>query len=499
MKQLSQEDKLALVDYLAEYSLDPLGFALTSFPWGEPGPLEEEELDPWQISLFTELGNDVRKGLSLDKSLANVIRKAVASGHGIGKSCFVAITILWAIGTRENTRGVVTANTDTQLRTKTWPELAKWYSMWIAKELFEYTATSIYSREPGCDKTWRIDAIPWSANNTEAFAGLHNAGNRLLLVFDEASAIDNKIWEVAEGAMTDADSEIIWLVFGNPTRGEGRFYDCFHRFRHFWSLRQIDSRTVKRSNKALIQEWLESWGEDSDFFKIRVRGVFPDSSDAQFISTALVEEACRRNIHPSALEGLPVIISIDPAWTGGDEYAIYKRQGPVATKLGIYRKNDNDGVMAQIVADFEDKHKADAVFIDGTGGYGNGLYSFGKTMGRAWRLVNFSSSAADPTKYANKRAEIWAKMREWLMDSGIIEDDQVLKDDLRGPQAFSNGRGLLQLESKDDMKRRGVPSPNRADAIAVSFAYPVVSKRVRAIRDGLTRPANMCNTDYKLF
>ena len=122
---------------------------------------------------------------------------AIAAGNGPGKSALVAWIILWAMSTFEDTRGVITANTDTQLRTKTWAELAKWHRICLCKHWFHLTATAIYAKDKEHERTWRIDQVPWSLENVEAFAGLHNKGKRILLVFDEASAIPNKIWETA--------------------------------------------------------------------------------------------------------------------------------------------------------------------------------------------------------------------------------------------------------------------------------------------------------------
>ena len=198
---LTPEEIKQLTEFCAEFEHDPVGFVWAAFPWGE-GELEGQEPQQWQLELL----EDLAKGL---KTVSQVIREAVASGNGIGKSALVAWIILWAIGTHEDTRGIVTANTDTQLRTKTWAELAKWFRLFIANRLFEYTATSIYSVDPAHEKTWRIDAIPWSEQNPEAFAGLHNQRRRVLIIFDEASAIADTIWETVEGATTDKDTEII--------------------------------------------------------------------------------------------------------------------------------------------------------------------------------------------------------------------------------------------------------------------------------------------------
>ena len=183
-------NKAQLIDALGSFTHDPLGFVYFAFPWGEKGtPLENfDGPDEWQVTALKKIGEELRKG----KTLAKAIQIAVASGHGIGKSAFSSFLTFFAISTHENTRGVVTANTDTQLKSKTWAEMNKWYNLFIGKELFTYTATALFSSDKRYEKTWRIDAIPWSESNPEAFASLHNQGNRILIIFDEASAIYGK-------------------------------------------------------------------------------------------------------------------------------------------------------------------------------------------------------------------------------------------------------------------------------------------------------------------
>src|SRR5437016_1360432 len=179
-----------LIDWLASVADDPYAFALGAFPWGEPGTvLESHVLDPWQIWVLCALRDRL-----ID--LRSAIQIAVASGHGIGKSALVAIIILWAFTTFPDTLGVVTANTETQLKTKTWSALGKWFNLcWFASKHFTLNATSLVSRDPSRERTWRIDMIPWSEKNPEAFAGMHNEGKRILMIFDEASAIHDLIWE----------------------------------------------------------------------------------------------------------------------------------------------------------------------------------------------------------------------------------------------------------------------------------------------------------------
>lgn len=477
-----------LIEALGALTHDPLAFVYFAYPWGEPGtPLEDMEgPDEWQIQILKDIGEQLKKG----KDLQTAIQEAVASGHGIGKSALISWLIHFAISTHENTRGVVTANTEGQLRTKTWPELSKWHNMFIAKDLFTYTATAIFSSDKDYEKTWRIDAIPWSKNSPESFAGLHNQGNRILVLFDEASAIDDVIWEVTEGALTDANTEIIWCAFGNPTRNSGRFRECFRKYRKFWNTYQIDSRTVKISNKAKIEEWLDAYGEDSDFFKVRVRGVFPSASDLQFISTEIADKAQKQVYKLGQFEHLPVIIGVDPAWTGSDSLEIVMRQGYYMKSLASIPKNDDDWRMAQLIAQFEDEYKADAVFIDM--GYGTGIYSIGKQLGRKWRLIEFGGKSNDPV-YLNMRAYMWGQMKEWLREGGSIPpNDQALYDDIVGPEAIIDKNGRIQLESKKDMKDRGLPSPNKGDALALTFAARVVKKSETGNRI-------VANTSYNPF
>lgn len=467
------DPELQLIEDITRFEHDPLGFVRYVYPWGEKGSELEHETGPrkWQAAFLSEVGRLLRNGAATN--LYEAIQMATASGHGIGKSAVVAWLVDWGISTREDARIIVTANTDKQLQSKTWPEVQKWHRLSINRHWFIFTATSLHSADPAHEKTWRADAIPWSEHNTEAFAGLHNAGKRIVLIFDEASKIADKVWEVAQGALTDEGTEMIWAVFGNPTRATGRFRECFRKFRHRWSTRSIDSREVEGTNKTEIAKLVADHGEDSDIVKVRVRGMFPAQSVKQFISETDVDAAFGRGLRQGSFEWAPKIISVDPAWEGDDEFVIAMRQGLLFQVLRVYPKNDNDVEMANIIARLEEEHQADAVFIDL--GYGTGLYSVGLALGRTWILVNFAEKAYDEG-CLNKRAEMWKLTRDWLKAGGAIPKDQQLRDDLIGPETVPRLDGKIQLESKDDMKSRGIPSPNRGDALALTFAHPVQAR-----------------------
>lgn len=490
---LSNDEFEEIIDELATCSSDPYQFVQLFFPWGEEGDLVEYDgPDEWQTKVLCYIRDRLQAGqMSVAEAVSYVIQIAVASGHGIGKSALVAWIILWAISTFEDTKGVVTANTEKQLRTKTWAELAKWYRMFLANELFVCDATSIYSVQEEHKMTWRIDMVPWSEKNPDAFAGLHNKGKRVVIIFDEASSIADTIWEVTEGALTDKNTEILWFSFGNPTRNTGRFRECFRKYRHRWLGMQIDSRTARMTNKELIEEWVKDHGEDSDFVKIRVRGMFPSVSSRQFISVEDVDKAYGRHLRPDQYSFAPKILTVDPAWEGDDELVIALRQGLAYKILRVIAKNDNDIFVANIVAQLEDQEKADGVIIDA--GYGTGIKSAGDVLGRKWLLVWFAAKSPDPG-CCNMRAYIWKRMRDWLKEGGAIPQDSGLYDELISPETVPRMDGIIQIESKKDMKAKGLPSPNKADSLALSFAYEIQKKERGRI--GQTN-GSRANTDYE--
>lgn len=459
-----------LIDLAAMCAHDPEKWVDLAYDWGE-GELEKHSGPrEWQRECLREIATALKNPVTRYQP----IQIARASGHGIGKSAFIGMIANWGMSTHHDTRVVITANTDTQLRTKTAPEVSKWFRLALTSHWFKKPAMSIYSIDVEHEKNWRLDFTPWSENNTEAFAGLHNEGKRIILIFDEASAIADKVWEVAEGALTDEYTEIIWIVFGNPTRNTGRFRECFRKFRHRWLTKHIDSRDVEGTNKAKLQEMVDDYGEDSDIVKVRIRGMFPSASLKQFIPTHLVDAAKGKHLKINQYEFAPVIITCDPAWEGDDELVIAMRQGLYFKILEVIPKNDNDVLVANKIAAYEDKYQADAVNIDG--GYGTGIISAGKTMGRNWFIVWFSGESPDPG-YLNLRAYMWGKAKEWLAEGGAIPDDDVLYEDLIGPETVARLDGKIQLESKKDMKTRGLRSPNRADSLILSFARNVTKKK----------------------
>jgi hypothetical protein len=465
-----------LLDLLGELSLDPVAFVQAAFPWGVAGTELESELgpEPWQLRIL----EDIRDGI---RSPDHAILEAVASGHGIGKSALQAWLTLWAL-CRPDTIGRITASTETQLRTRFWAELQKWFRLFIGSDLFEMSATAIYAKDKAHERTWRADAIPWSEYNPTAFQGLHNKGKRLFILFDEASEIKDVIWEAISGALTDADTEIIWCVFGNPTSNKYRFRQCFPggRFAHRWRSYHVDSRQVTHSNKAYLQSIIEDWGIDSDYTRVRVLGQFPRSELTGFISEEDVSLAASRQLSDT-IPSDPLVMGVDVARFGDDSSCIVFRRGRDARTIPPESHHGRDTMfLAGRVAELYQSYRPDAVFVD-EGGVGSGVVDRLLQLGVPVIGIQFGSRpdrlgvGGETHRFANKRAEMWGGLRQWLR-GGCIPDDPSLRSELTGPLYAFNLRDEIQLEKKSEMKKRGLASPDIADALALTFAMPVISK-----------------------
>lgn len=469
---------------------DPLGFVLYAYDWDNDPALQVVKLtDPWNLvygaeygpdawacEFLDEIGQGVRdRGFDGSKAV-QALRMATSSGHGIGKSAITAWLVNWIMSTRPHCKGVVTANTAEQLASKTWAEIAKWTKRCITGHWFDVTTGKgamriVHKQHP---ESWRCDAQTCREENSESFAGLHAASSTPFYIFDEASAVPDAIWEVAEGGMTDG--EPMWFVFGNPTRNTGRFFECFNRSRHRWSTRQIDSRSVQITNKGQIDEWVDDYGEDSDFVRVRVRGVFPRASSLQFIPRDLVDFAMRREADGvTSHKGRTAAVGVDVARFGGDQSVIRTRIGRDATMPPLrFRELDTMQLASRVAAHIDYLRSLGLrviVFVDG-GGVGGGVVDRLRQMGYDVIEVQFGAKADDPRKYANKRAEMWGRTKEWLA-VGCLAHDEALATDLTSVEYSFRADDTILLEPKEAMKKRGLASPDDADALCLTFAHPV--------------------------
>jgi hypothetical protein len=471
---------------LAEYADDPLGFVMVAYPWGE-GELENESGPrAHQVRFLDELGQHLRNPLTHYKPF----RKAVSSGHGIGKSTELSWVAHWGLSTFEDTKVIVMAGTGDQLKTKTQPEVAKWFRIAANAALFEVMVTSIKVREEGHEATWRADFNTWSEENPQASAGAHNKGKRLIIIYDEASGIHDAIWKTQEGALTDEYTEIIWIALSQCTRSEGAFYDAvFGDQKHRWHPEVIDSRDVEGTNVEEINETIQIYGENSDEARVRYYGLFPLAGAGKYIDLELVQQA--QHATGVATDVDPIVAGADFAWGGPDNNVIRFRKGldarsipPVKVK-GHFTKDP--AVMIGKIVDVLDKtydgEKVAMMFFD-SAGIASSVYSGVRALGYEDRIMLVNFGADSPRAHcAYWRDFMWDEMKKWMQRGGAIDKDHDLAADLQKPILVTDRLQRVKLESKDDMRKRwkkmGIvsASPDDGDALALTFAAPVTKRK----------------------
>lgn len=484
----SAADEMELMSRLWSPSIkdDPLAFVLLSFPWREQGtPLEHfDGPRKWQRQILSDIRDHIRANNG--KLDFDVFREAVASGRGIGKSALVSWLVIWMLSTRIGSTTIVSANSEAQLRSVTWAEITKWLAMSLNSHWFEVAATRIMPAKWLTEiverdlkkgtRYWSVEGRLWSEENPDAYAGVHNFDG-VMLVFDEASGIPDSIWSVADGFFTENTPHRFHLAFSNPRRNTGYFYETFNSKRAFWRTRNIDARDVEGTDKNLYQRIIDEYGSDSYQANVEVYGQFPSEGDDQFIGVNLVDDAMKRPKHKD--ETAPITVGVDPARFGSDATVIAVRQGRDIIALKRHRGADTMEVVGHVI-DAIEEYKPALVCID-EGGLGAGVVDRLKEQRYKIRGVNFGNKAQKQLMYGNKRAEMWGAMRDWLKDASI-PDDRFLKTDLISPKIKPDSKGTIFLESKKDMKSRGVASPDAADAIALTFAFPVASREARSTR-----------------
>ena len=471
-----------LAELAADYADKPLEFVLDCF--------EGAEVDDWQRQFLADVGLAVReRNFNLDTfQPVEPLRFAVASGHGIGKSTLVAFVFWWIMVTRPNAKGRVTANTYTQLESTTWAEIQKWGKVCAFRAWFEITGSKCYHKEN--KEGWFSVPITCAEENSEAFAGQHNRESTSFYLFDEASLIPDKIWEVADNGLTDG--EPMWFAFGNPTRNTGKFYEaCFGAWQHRWNSRSIDSRDCKFPNHDLHEQWISDYGIDSDYVKTRIRGLPPMTGEAQLIGRELIEGAQKRRVE--ALDDDPLIAGVDVP-DGGSAWFVIRfrrgldaRPGPrIPAPIRYAGSNIDRATMIGICAELLEKKTPDAkisaMFVDSA--FGAPIVERLKSLGYTQvHEVSFGGKSPDP-RYANMRAYMWGfKMREWLEKGGIDRSDAKLARDLMAPgfHLRVGGDGSLVVEAKDSIREHYSDSIDDADAFALTFARAVAppSKKIR--------------------
>lgn len=431
-------DLLALID---RYYDDPVGFAMDCI--GVAPTFQQR---------------------ALLKSAASHRQTAVRSGHGVGKTAALAWLIWWFLCTRYDAQVPCTAPTGHQLNDILWKEVTKWHgelSPIFANE-FEIKEDKIKNRER--PKTWFAAARTARVEKPDALQGFH--GEHLLYVAEEAAGVEDVIYDPIMGALTEQDNRLVMV--GNPTRLSGFFYDAFHRSREDFSCLHFNAEESPRVTSDSMAYWRDKYGEDSDEYRIRVLGEFPKAEFDQLIPLDLVEAAIAREVSPVGVN----VWAVDPARFGDDASALAKRRGDVVASVADRRGLDTMQVAGWVAREYKDTSKYErptAILVDVVG-LGAGVYDRLRELGFPAVAVNVSESASDSKRFVNLRAELWFNFRDWLKQRrGKLPKDDGLIAQLTSVKYQHTSAGKLQIEAKENLKKRGLPSPDKGDAVIMTF------------------------------
>ena len=408
-------------------------------------------------------------------------RLSVRSGHGVGKTAFEAWTVLWFLSCYYPAKIPCTAPTSHQLSDVLWAEVAKWWR--ILRERmpalgneFEWTTEEFRMR--AAPKESFAVARTSRAEQPEALQGFHS--ENILFLLDEASGIPEPVFQVAEGALSSEGAFVVMCA--NPTRTSGYFYDSHHRMRNQWGTLHVNGETCEGVSKQYIDDMRQKYGVDSPIYAVRVRGEFVTAEDG-VIALDMVQPAIGRNV---SLYG-DVVWGLDVARTGGDANALAKRCGNALLEpIRVWSGIDLMQTVGRLKLIYDAaKTKPKAIFIDIIG-LGAGVYDRTKEIGLPVVGINVAESPSATELYERLRDELWFKGREWFESRGVvIPEDEELVGELTTPKFKVLSTGKIKVESKDELKRRGIPSPNRADAFLLTFALGAPSQA--AVAKAITR------------
>jgi hypothetical protein len=470
---LSPDEQLA--DELAKYADDPLGFVRFAYPWKEAGTelADESGPDAIQTEFLTELGKEVRQRKFDGVTPVMPILMSETSGHGTGKSSMGAWLADWILSTRPYSIGTVTASTFQQLQSRTWAAIQRWTRLCITAHWFDIQASGIFSKVAPDD--WKVEPQTCRKENAQAFAGQHAKRSSSWYLFDEASNVPDEVWEVAYGGLTDG--EPMMFAWGQPAKNTGEFYKvCFGKQAARWNTRRVDSRSSRFTNKELIAQWIEDYGEDSDFVRVRVFGLPPTADELQYIDTARVTAAQTRKVE--VLDDEPLIVGFDVSGGGAAWNVLRFRCGLDARSIKPIRITGQAGRdravliarAAEVLRETHNGRKVAAMFVDSA--FGAPIVERLHTLGfKNVHETNFGGRSPN-IHQLNMRAYMWNVMKDWLL-KGAIDELEALSIGLSAPGYHMNRENKLVLEGKQEMQKRGEASPDDADALALTFAQKV--------------------------
>jgi hypothetical protein len=475
---------------------DPYGFVNYAYPWGRPGTAFERARAPrkWQCEDLIRLAEHTQEQhFRHENNLPlKVWKEARSSGRGPGKSAKFGMVAHWHASTHIGSTTIVTANTESQLRSRTFPEFAVWFGAavnahwftletlrivpapWLMEQVRRLPAEGGLGIDP---KYWYVAGQTWSEDNPNSFAGVHNPYG-LALLMDEAAGIPGEIFNVAEGFFTEANPYRFWLAASQMRSRQGRFFELFNdpQMGAGWDLRTLSTRGMEGIDQAVVEDQIRRYGPDSDFVRVEIDGLPPRTSEDQFIPHDAVRAAQQNTLVYDY--GEPLILGVDPAPRGKTAWRF--RQGRNARDCvggatkGSWLGLDNVQIAEEILK-LDGKFQPDAICIDF--GMGTGVIDILKRKYLRHKVheVKFGNGPSDKdTEWATHAIELWAKVRDWL-PGGMIEKDDGGKGTLshqltdRGWRWSGREDNKKILETKDDLQSRGVKSPDDADALACTF------------------------------
>jgi phage terminase large subunit len=468
---MGEEKALDWTDYVRRWKASPFLFVLEALftieqkdwkPWvpGTERP-PESPVGPelWQGNFLQDVGKAMVEGQR---------RFSVKAGHGVGKSTVEAWLILWFVLFHRNFKCPVTANSQDQLRDVVWAEIYRWWQVLppFLKDQVEVKAERVVVKaSPEGSFAVARTARP---EKPEALQGFH--AETLAFFIEEASGIEDIIFETAGGALSSEDSWV--FMFANPTRSSGYFHRSHTSSRTSWRTYTVSCFQSSRVSPEYAKEIAEEYGEDSNVYRVRVLGEFPLSEDDAVISLGMVEPAIGREVSPSESG---IVWGLDVARFGDDTTALCKRRGNVVLEpIKEWKKLDLMQVTGIIVREFNEtriENRPGAINVDVIG-LGAGVVDRLRELQLPVRGINVGESpSSDTGRYMRLRDELWFKARDWFDSRAVlIPDDPGLISELVQPKYKIESTGKIKVESKDDMKKRGIKSPNKADAFCLTFA-----------------------------
>jgi hypothetical protein len=418
-------------------------------------------------------------------------RVAVASCTGSGKSAVCSMLVFIYLMLLPDCRILVTSPSFNQLVRVFSSELDKWWRKMpqqfqelfkLTREKVEYLGSTKYNNF--------CNLVTASVENKESLQGGH--ADNYVIIADEASGIKEDAFDILLGTLSTGEGGR-FIQVSNPVRSSGRFYQIFQNEGNAWNKLYFSAYDSPNVNDQWIEEMKDTYGADSDLFRMRVLGKFPRVGIAQYISAEIVEEAINNHLPLNSYNNFGKVMGVDVARFGDDSTVLVVRQGPKLLDIKTY-KGLNTMEVAARVAEFQAVHKCSQIHVDAIG-IGAGTYDRCKELGLPVVEVNVSNKSTEPNIYCNLRSQIWGQMKEWIANGADLpkesrEKDTNLAAELTSMEYFYNTKMQLQLMSKKDLKRMGHPSPDIADALALTFASAVYQIKTRSRQKLQVRKVN---------